>query len=438
MIPAEITIFRKKTGRTLVFSRNLTKNFLLAAATAGLLGSCGIFKTTDNGEPAQSIWVFSDRAAEEANLATVAYSQGKFPEAEEHIVNALQLNPKQPQALMVGGMLYEQIGRPNRARQYYEDLIVLNGNETTILGSKTGNPEKMSDIAKKRLRMINVKQSELVIEEKDGAKVFNISDEAAKRQSKSAIAEALFLREKKLAADNKPSSEEEIKAVEVLFDDNEQNMISRFLILKELAEKDLVTKEEFLNARMANVGALLPLTHTAPAYGIDRKVPSPDLIIERISVLKDAVEARAITPREFSAERNLIIEALLPPTPRQRMRNKTPSKDIMGAAKDLRKLEVLYDLNLITSKEKQKEQKAIEKYLGINRAEKKAEASQIAAKQPAPAAKPADAAPVVPLAENATKEVIETQTTITETTPLPQPDNSPAPTPLLPPVSSPF
>lgn len=400
-----------------------------------MLSSCGFTTTGNPDKNEKSIWMFNDRASEEANMATVAYSQGKFNEAEEHIISSLQLNPQQPQALMVGAMVYEELGRPNRARQYYEDLIVLNTNETTILGSKSGKPEKMSDIAKKRLRMINVKQSKLVVEDHDGAKVFSISESAALRQSKSAIAEALFLREKKKAANNQPSSEEEIKAVEVLFNDNEQNMISRFLILKELAEKDLVTKEEFLNARMSNVGALLPLTNTAPAFGIDRSVPSPDLIIERISVLKDAVEARAITPREYSAERNLIIEALLPPQPRQRMHNKAPSKDIMNAAKDLRKLEVLLDLNLITTKEKEKEKNAVEKYLGINRSEKKPAQSTSNVNQ----AKTPDIAAIVP--QTAPKEIIETKVDVIENVAIPQPVipvNTSAPTPLLPPVSTPF
>lgn len=127
----------------------------------------------------------------------------------------------------------------------------------------------------------------------------------------------------------------------------------------------MITKDEFLNGRMANIGGLLPLTSTPPAYGIGAPVPSPDLILERINALKEAVEARAITPREFSAERNLIIEAVLPPHPRQRLKPKAPSKNILDAAKDIRKLEVIHDLGLITSKEKEKEQKAIEKYLGI-------------------------------------------------------------------------
>ncbi len=427
-----------------MFSGNLTKNFIFTAAAASLLCSCSQFATSDGSAPSNVIWQFSDRATEEANMATVAYSQGKFKEAEEHIAQALQLNPKQPQALMVGAMVSEETGRDNRARQYYEDLIVLNGKETTILGSSSGKPEKMSDIAQKRLRMINIKQSKLIVEDEKGNNVFDISKTAGLRQSKSAIAQALFMREKQKAKGEQPSTEEEIKSAEVLFSDNEQNMISRFLILKELAEKDLVTKEEFLNARMTNIGALLPLTHTAPAYGIDKSVPSPDLIIERISVLKDAVEARAITPREFSVERNLIIETLLPPNPRQRMRNKAPAKDIMSAAKDLRKLEVLYDLNLITSKEKAKEQQAIEKYLGINRAEK-AKTAQAPTPAPAAAATPAPA-PVQEPAKNATvpagtqTEIIQTQIELTEKPVVPEPatEETSQATPLLPMVSSPF
>lgn len=415
-----------------MFPVNLTKNFLCTAIALGFLCSCSQFAASDGSTSTNTLWQFNDRATEEANLATVAYSQGKFKEAEEHVAQSLQLNPKQPQALMVGAMVSEEMGRPNRARQYYEDLIVLNGKETSILGSTTGKPEKMSEIAKQRLRMINIKQSKLVIEDDKGNNVFDISKSAGLRQSKSAIAQALFMREKQKAKGDQPSTEEEIKSAEILFSDNEQNMISRFLILKELAEKDLVTKEEFLNARMTNVGALLPLTNTAPAYGIDKSVPSPDLIVERISVLKDAVESRAITPREFSVERNLIIETLLPPNPRQRMRNKAPAKDIMSAAKDLRKLEVLYDLNLITAKEKAKEQQAIEKYLGINRTVPKPAA--IAAVTPDNTEKAPAITPATPV------EIIESKVEVSETPQTPEPapiETSPA-TPLLPMVSSPF
>ena len=346
----------------------MTKNLLCSVAAIAMLSGCtSTARMGENGNT-PTIWQFNDQAAEDANLATVAYSQGNFEEAQRLVDRALQSNPKLPQALIVSAMTAEQLGHYNRARQNYEDIILLNSNDTSILGSTSGKPEKMSDIAQKRLRMITLQQSKMVIEDDNGAKVFNIDDSKALRQSKSAIAKAIFMAQKKKPVVEEQTTEEQIETAEILFDDGEQNVIARFLTLKELAEKDLVTQEEFLNARSANIGALLPLTNSAPAFGIDRAVPSPDLIIERINVLKEATEAKAITPREFSAERNLIIETLLPPHPRQRAKRKLPSKDIMTAAKNLRKLEVLYDLNLITSKEKEKEKAAIENYLGINRA----------------------------------------------------------------------
>ena len=351
-----------------MFAKNMTKNLLCSVAAIAMLSGCtSTARMGENGNT-PTIWQFNDQAAEDANLATVAYSQGNFEEAQRLVDRALQSNPKLPQALIVSAMTAEQLGHYNRARQNYEDIILLNSNDTSILGSTSGKPEKMSDIAQKRLRMITLQQSKMVIEDDNGAKVFNIDDSKALRQSKSAIAKAIFMAQKKKPVVEEQTTEEQIETAEILFDDGEQNVIARFLTLKELAEKDLVTQEEFLNARSANIGALLPLTNSAPAFGIDRAVPSPDLIIERINVLKEATEAKAITPREFSVERNLIIETLLPPHPRQRAKRKLPSKDIMTAAKNLRKLEVLYDLNLITSKEKEKEKAAIENYLGINRA----------------------------------------------------------------------
>ena len=198
-------------------------------------------------------------------------------------------------------------------------------------------------------------------------------------------------------------------AIDNLFTQEEQNIISRFLVMKELAEKDFISKEEFLSRRNANIGGLLPLTKQAPGAGIDRPVPSPELIVERINVLKEGVENRAITPREFSAEREVIIEALLPPNPRTRMKPKAPSRDILGAARDLRKLEVLYDLNLITSGEKTAEKNAVEKYLGINRDTPKPQADASARLT---SEQTIQAVPAQP--QNLQPEVIEVTTTVEE------------------------
>ena len=367
-------------GKEKIVAENLlskSSSFFARPALCGLmslliLGACSQFPSDE--KPNHSWFkgeVYGTEGDSDAQLATVAYSQGKFDEAENYVIQALRLNPRHPQALMVGALVYEKLGRLNRARQYYEDLIIIGENESTVLGSPDGMPQKMSDIAKTRLRRLNMQQSEFMIENKDGAMTFNISKEAAARQGKSAMEEALFARQQKLVADNQASADADIKAVELLFDDNEKNVISRFLIMQELAEKDMITKQEFLEARQSNIGGLLPLSNKAPAFGINAPVPSPDLIIERINALREAMEARAITPKEFSAERDLIITAILPPEPRLRMQPKAPSKDIMSAAKDLRKLEVISELGLITKNEKAKEKKAIEEGLGLNNLPKK-------------------------------------------------------------------
>lgn len=377
---------------------------LICTAAVAVLSGCAIFEKKDSDE--ESNWLmqqFEKDGAALANKATIAYSKGEFKKAQTLVSDALKDNPRNQQALLVGALAAEKLGRFNRARQYYEDLIVIDGTETSVLGSASGTPEKISEIAKNRLRAITIKQSNLVIENDAGAKDFNISKDAGNAQSKTTIESAL----KRTA---KPMPAKPLPPVDDLFTQSEQNIISRFLVMKELAEKDFMSKEEFLSRRNANIGGLLPLTKQAPGVGIDQPVPSPELIVERITVLKEGVEARAITPREFAAEREVIIEALLSPSPRARMKNKAPSKDILGAAKDLRKLEVLYDLNLITSGEKEAEKKAIEKYLGINREEQ--------AKTPAPAAAAMTSEQVmqtVPAQPTSLQpEVVEVTTTVEE------------------------
>lgn len=382
-----------------MFSGKNTQAVLCSAMFSVLLSSCAWFDGKTAETAPNHSWFqgenYGTKGSSDAELATVAYSQGKFEDAENYVIQALTLNPRQPQALMVGALVYEKTGRLNRARQYYEDLTIVGTEEMTILGTKDGAPERMSDVARRRLRYLNMMQSDIMIEDKDGVMTFNISQEAAQRQGKSAMEAALFVREQKLIAENKAASAADIQAVEVLFNDNEKNIISRFLTMKELAEKDLITKQEFLDGRQANIGGLLPLTNIPPAEGIQAPVPSPDLIIERIDSLKEAVEARAITPQEFSSERDLIVEAILPPNPRQRMKPQAPAKDILTAAKNLRKLDVIRDLGLITKNEQMKEKQAIENYLGINRADAK--------KAPTPAKAEAKAKDNAPVPQNLLK-----------------------------------
>ena len=123
-----------------MFAKNMTKNLLCGAALIGLISGCtNVARMGEDGK-SPTIWQFNDQAAEDANLATVAYSQGNFEEAQRLADRSLQSNPKLPQALIVSAMTAEQLGHYNRARQNYEDLILLNSDATTILGSSNGKP----------------------------------------------------------------------------------------------------------------------------------------------------------------------------------------------------------------------------------------------------------------------------------------------------------
>lgn len=408
---------------------SITRILVSTALAAGFLSSCSYIEKNTSPETYNTL-TFGDAGAKEASLATLAYSQGNFIKAEEHVQMSLRQNPKNAQALMVGALTAEKLGRPNLARQYYEEIILTAGDQTTVLGTDDMLPQKMTEVAQKRLRLININQSKLIIEDDSGVKVFSISEEAAAKQGRSALEEALFVREQKNAANNQAVTEADVKAVEVLFTPQEQNIVSRFLILKELAENDMITKEEFLKARQSNLGGLLPLTYPPAGITADKPVPSPVMIIERIKALKAATEDRAITPREFSAERNLIIEAILPPNPRQRLKPQAPAKNILAAAKNLRKLEVISDLGLITSGEKAKEQAAIERNLGIS--------TQPAKQTQTTTTKITEKVEIIPaesLTPNATASV-KTAPAMPSITPANVPTEEPQP--LLPNVSSPF
>ena len=169
----------------------ISRIFVSTALAAGLLSSCSFIESHTTPETYNTL-TFGDNGAKEATKATLAYSQGEFDKADEHVQMSLRQNPKNTQALMIGALTAEKTGRLNRARQYYEDIILVGGDEETVLGTEEMQPQKMVDVAKKRLRLLTINQSKLVIENADGTTSFSISEEAANRQGRSALEEALF------------------------------------------------------------------------------------------------------------------------------------------------------------------------------------------------------------------------------------------------------
>jgi tetratricopeptide (TPR) repeat protein len=174
-----------------MLSRNFNK-ILLSATAFSLLTSCAVIDKKDT--PHESNWfvqLFEKDGQNYADNATLAYSNGNFEKALTYTTEALKDNPRNQQALLVGALASEKLGRYNRARQYYEDLIIINGDETSVLGSSNGQPQKLKEIAKNNLRAITIAQSNLTIEDRDGVKHFSISDDASEEISKKTIINAL-------------------------------------------------------------------------------------------------------------------------------------------------------------------------------------------------------------------------------------------------------
>ena len=137
-----------------MFSKHFTK-ILLSATALHILSSCAILKQNEISNPSNwFVSLFEKDGKYAANKASLAYFNGDFNETLKYAADALSDNPNNQQALLVGALAAEKMGRYNKAREYYEDLIVIDGNDTSVLGTNDVEPQKISVIAKNRLRAI--------------------------------------------------------------------------------------------------------------------------------------------------------------------------------------------------------------------------------------------------------------------------------------------
>ena len=144
------------------------------------------------------------------------------------------------------------------------------------------------------------------------------------------------------------------------FSGKDLNIMSRYTTLKVLRDQGLITPDEFNARRQTNVGALLPLTSPPPAAGLDRSVPTTEQIAGRLRAIGRALEMRAISVAQHSAERTMILDALMPSAPVVVANPAIPPKGLMEAADSVRRLEKLRDEGFISSDEYARERQAIE------------------------------------------------------------------------------
>ena len=134
------------------------KKIILSLFVAFLLSGCsGLFEK--GGLLSHERWGNENLYADKAILSLI---KGDIEDAEENVKKTLRINPKNPYALLVGAIIYENIGYPNRARQYYEDIITYKPSVSSLLGNINQlEPVNIRDVAQKRLQVVNVKENRL-------------------------------------------------------------------------------------------------------------------------------------------------------------------------------------------------------------------------------------------------------------------------------------
>lgn len=273
--------------------------------------------------------------------ALIFWSTGNFERAVDYAQKALKDNPQDAYALMVAGMSYDSLGYPNQSRRYYEDILMSDTTAVGVLSAVKSMPaEDLKKGAKERLQMMELKKRPFaVVNPQTGMPTFTDAPKNVKHNEQ-------------------PQA---IKGGFDMLNEGDRNIVMRFLTFKRLRDERYVTEQEWLNRRTVNLGGLLPYTLTPAGLGLDLPAPDGNVIVGRLDALRNALEMRAITPREHAAEREIILEALLPSNPFYRMNPKAPPKDILEAATALRRIEMLKSAGLITSAEAKSEAAAIEK-----------------------------------------------------------------------------
>lgn len=342
------------------------KSFFVVCATAAAIASCGGIQ--DGTIAQQSFWMdapASKNTSAELGLAEMA--KGNYVTAERHFQTALRKDPKDVHAYLGLGILYQNTGQKEKARQAYQEVIKLKPNKVeqfVVLNNL--RTQSVMDVAQVNLTLLD---SGTVPEE------MGIVSNQPVPGTPGAVSMTIGQGEVSGASTSMPmmgrTSQPPVRgglpgepsAVLSMFSAGDKNIVSRFVTLKLLKDEGLLTQEEFTQRRQANIGALLPLTSPPPATGLERAVPSAEQISGRLRAIGRALEMRALTVSQHASERAMILDALMPAAPVMVANPGLPPQGLMQAADAVRRLEMLKDHNVITSDEYQKERNAIEKGL---------------------------------------------------------------------------
>jgi len=335
-------------------------------------------------EGPQAVQDLVDRPAmTSVDLALGAMARGEYGAAERYFMAAIERPAPDPYALFGVAALYENTGRPQQAIEAYERLLALQPQGTVSTGPWADlHPVPLRDAARANLRALRQTMR--------GQTHAHASARVGRAPNRSPAPAALDLPLGVAAPDDggpgvwgaaPPAEAAQAQAAAQRLDP----AAARFVLLRRLRDEGLITGTEYQARRTANLGALLPMTHKAPAEGLTRPAPDSDAVVSRLHQLRAAFERRAITARQHAAERDIILDALLPAAPETRAPEARLPKDVMAAAEALGRLERLREARLITAGEYRKERKTLKDALRKAGRLPGQGTAKLAAKAPAPA-----------------------------------------------------
>jgi len=324
----------------------------IAAVVLSLTSVSGCSAIQDSKIFQPEFWA-SNRSGDNvsAELGLAELSKGNNMLAQSHFEKALKANPKDVHALFGLATLYQNAGRPTRAHQLYEAILALNPRPTDELLVWAG---------KQTQPIVNLAHLNIQLLESGGSAPLPVGANPQPQMSSAAPMAMAPMQTPPSYGDMVSAQPQDMADPEPMFKDADLNIVARFKALRALLDQGLITQDEFLNRRKVNVGALLPMTSQPAATGLDRPVPAVEQVSARLNAIGRALEMRALSPAQHTAERSMIIDALMPMHPSSVLYPPPPPKGLMEAADAVRRLEMLNSADLITSDEYAKERAAIE------------------------------------------------------------------------------
>lgn len=266
----------------------------------------------------------------QADAALAALARGDYHRAETQAAAALARDPENPYALLAAGVAYQHTHRPDMARDMYGRILMLQS-PAVVSGPWWGEtPRLVSEVAADNLRALGGMPMM--------APMAPMAAVAAAEPGMAAMGDAA-----------------------ALGDDAPGPAAQRFAVLARLRDDGLITYDEYLRRRAANLGALLPLSEQPPAAGLDRPAPTAEEVVSRLRALRDAFETRNVSAAQHAAERTMILDGLLPADPRTRAMPALPPSGVLEAASMVGRLQRLRELGLISADELAREKAAIER-----------------------------------------------------------------------------